>query len=122
MEKRSVAVMIAGHEYRILSDDDEDSLHRVAKQVDEAMRAIRQRTGSVDTLDVAILAALNFAKEILALRGEAPAGRSGRTSGSAGLDPRRLRRLIELAESALEEAEEEAASEPDRGESSVSPS
>jgi cell division protein ZapA (FtsZ GTPase activity inhibitor) len=95
VEKRSVAITIAGQEYRIRSEADEVSLKKVAAHVDATMRTIREKTGTVDSLDVAVLTALNFAREILALR-------EGREGGAdrAVLDPKRLRALIELAEEA----------------------
>ena len=49
--RRSIAVRILGHEYRIRSDADEAQIERVARSVDEAMSRIRERTGTVDTLD-----------------------------------------------------------------------
>jgi len=95
--RRSIAVRILGHEYRIKSDADEESVQRVARYVDETMVRIRERTKTVDSLDLAVLAALNLANDLLAHRNgtEAPAG--------AGLDATRLRALIDLAESALAE-------------------
>jgi cell division protein ZapA len=93
-EKRSVPVVIAGREYRILSDADEDSLQNVAAHVDEAMCTIREKTGAIDSRDIAVLTALNFAREILALKG-------GRNVAGSEAPPDRLRALIDLAESAL---------------------
>lgn len=94
MNKRVVAVHISGHEYRIRSDADEGALQRVASLVDTAMGQIRARTGTVDTLDVAVLTSLNLARELLSLR---------ERSQETALEPdeTRLRGLIELAESAL---------------------
>jgi len=66
--RRSVAIRISGQEYRLLSDADEVWLQKVANHVDAAMTQIRDRTGTVDSLDVAILTALNLAKELLALK------------------------------------------------------
>jgi cell division protein ZapA len=93
--KRSVPVRIRGQEFRIRSDDDEESLQRVAAMLDEAMERVEQRTGAVDSLDVAMLTALNLAREVLELR---QARGQGRPSAP---DAARLRNLIELAESAL---------------------
>ena len=98
--RRSIAVRILGHEYRIKSDAEEESVQRVARYVDETMVRIRERTKTVDSLDLAVLAALNLANDLLARRDEgvAPAG--------PALDATRLRALIDLAESALEEPAE----------------
>jgi len=62
---RSVAVRIQGHEYRIRTDADEASIERVAEYVDATMERIRTRTKTVDSRDVAVLAALNIARELL---------------------------------------------------------
>jgi cell division protein ZapA len=94
--KRSVTVRIRGHEFRVRSDDDEASLERVARYLDETMEKVGERTGTVDSLDVALLTALNLARELVEIR----EGRE--TSGSARIEPKRLRALIELTESALQ--------------------
>jgi cell division protein ZapA (FtsZ GTPase activity inhibitor) len=98
LAKRSVAVRISGQEYRIRSEADEAWLHRVAQCVDVAMTQIRERTGTVDSLDVAILTSLNLAREVLALR-----ARAADAEGSAAdVGDDRLRALIVLAETAIE--------------------
>jgi cell division protein ZapA len=93
MAKRSVSVRIRGHEFRVRSDDDEAALQRVAGYLDETMSKVEEKTGTVDSLSVAMLTALNLAREVVELR-----------EGQQGLggDPKRLRSLIDLAESALE--------------------
>jgi cell division protein ZapA (FtsZ GTPase activity inhibitor) len=93
MSKRSVAVEIAGQSYRIRSDADAASLHRLAAYVDRAMERVRVGTGTVDSLDVAVLTCLNLAREILSLRDR---------EQNAGLPGSRdLRALIERVEAAL---------------------
>jgi len=93
--KRTVSVWIRGQEFRILTDEDEASLQRVARYLDDTMGKVEQRTGTVDSLDVALLTALNLARELVSIR-------EGRLHArSSGLDPGRLRAVIELAESAL---------------------
>jgi cell division protein ZapA len=94
--KRSVLVRILGQEYRIRSDADEASIQRVASFVDETMAKIRERTRTVDTLDLAILASLNLANDLLAARGAAHAA----PDGVEWVDSKRLRALIGVAESA----------------------
>ncbi len=90
--RRSVSVRIRGKEFRVLTDGDEASLQRVAGLLDETMARVERHTGAVDSLDVAMLAALNLARELLELR-----------EGGAlvGADGDRLRSLVEQAESAL---------------------
>ena len=78
MSSNSVAVRIAGKEYRIRSDADEVWLQRVASYVDESFRKIRERTNTVDSLDVAVLAALNLGQELIELR---------EAGSSPGLEP-----------------------------------
>jgi len=68
MSKRSVAVRIAGHEYKILTEGEGDDLRQIARDVDRAMKRVRDRTGTVDTLDVAVLTCLNLAREIIELK------------------------------------------------------
>jgi len=93
--KRAVAVRIRGQEFRILSDDDEAWLQRVASYLDETMATVEERTGTVDSHDVALLTALNLARELVEIREREP---MARVKGPAA---DRLRHLIELAESAL---------------------
>ncbi len=95
MTKRSVSVVVRGHEFRIRSDEDPELLHRVAAYLDDTMAKVEERTGTIDSLDVALLTALNLARELVSIR-------EGRIDGpTSGLDPARLHSLIELAESAL---------------------
>jgi cell division protein ZapA len=95
-EKRSVSVRIRGQEFRIRSDESEESLQRIAGYLDETMKSIEARTGTVDSRDVALLTALNLARELMQVReGRHP-------SLETGVESARMRSLIELAESALE--------------------
>jgi cell division protein ZapA (FtsZ GTPase activity inhibitor) len=89
--KRTVSVRIRGQEFRVRTDDDEASLQRVADHLDATLARVEQRTGTVDSLDVALLTGLNLARELVAVR-------EGRESG---LDPTRLRELTDLAEESL---------------------
>lgn len=91
MSKKSVAVRIAGHNYKILSDGDADSLRKVASYVDQAMDRVRERTRTVDTLDVSVLTCLNLAREILALRDQE----------NVAVEDERMRSLIDRVETIL---------------------
>ena len=95
MAKDSVAVRIAGHEYKIRSDGDADSLREIASYVDRAMGRVRERTGTVDSLDVAVLTCLNLAREILSLHGQQT------PSGAIAIDEDKLRSLIERVERSM---------------------
>ena len=91
-----MTIRIRGQEFRIRTNDDEASLQRVAQYLDDTMAKVEQKTGTVDSLQLAMLSALNLARELVAIR-------EGRAPGevSPGVDPVRLQSLIELAESAL---------------------
>ena len=91
-DKGTAVVRIRGREFRIRGSGDEESLQRIATHLEETMARLEQATRTVDSLDVALLTALNLAREVVELRD----GRRGEAA-----DPRRLRPLIELAESAV---------------------
>jgi cell division protein ZapA (FtsZ GTPase activity inhibitor) len=93
---RSVAVEIQGHQYRIRSDGDDEAIRRLARYVDATMSRVRERTNTVDSRDVAVLAALNIAKDLLAAtEGTGPAGR-----GFLRVEEERVQALVALIESA----------------------
>ena len=94
MATGSVAIRIRGQEYRVRNDGDAESLQRIASYLNETMARIEQRTGTVDSLGVATLTALNLARELVELR----------EGGGVPADTGRLRELIVLAETALEGA------------------
>jgi cell division protein ZapA (FtsZ GTPase activity inhibitor) len=98
--KRTIPVQIGGQEFRIRSEGDAARIRRAAALVDETMARVRARTGTADTLDIVVLAALNIAHRLLAF--EAGGARPFPADASD------LGALIELVESAL--AEEAAAS------------
>ena len=93
--RRSVAVRILGHEYRVRTDSEPAEMQRVAALVEETLARLRDRTGTVDSLDLAVMAALNLARDLLAER--AVRRSDGETAG-------RLRSLTERVEAALREA------------------
>ena len=92
MSKESISIRIRGQEYRVRSDGDPEQLHRIADYLNETMGRVEQRTGTIDSLGIATLTALNLARELVELR----------ESGGGPAEPGRLQELIELAESALE--------------------
>jgi cell division protein ZapA len=97
--KRTVPVEILGQEYRIRSDSDASTIRRAAALVDETMAKVRDRTGTVDTLDIAVLTALNIANHLIALRD----GAAGASQGEK-IHPEDLGKLITLVETAIAEA------------------
>ena len=117
MSQGFVAVQISGQEYKIRSDSEDESLVRIAGYVDRAMKRVREGTGTVDSLDVAVLTCLNLARDILTLRDlQADASRSG-------IEEDRLRALIERVEAAAPAAARDAGAAPmpqsDRAEETI---
>lgn len=54
--------------YRFGDDQDEEYLKKLAAYVDQKMRVVAESTRTVDSLKVAVLAALNIADEMFTLR------------------------------------------------------
>lgn len=98
--KPAVSIRLAGKEYRIRSDASEEWLQKVADHVDKAMQNIRERTNTVDSLDIALLAALNLAREVLRLQSRATGEESMNDVSDA-----RLRNLIDQIELELPAAD-----------------
>lgn len=67
---KNVNVEIMGQSLVVASDDDGQWVRAVAETVDERIRHIRDHTRSVSSVNIAILAALNFADELERLRRE----------------------------------------------------
>ncbi|MGH9703937.1 MAG: cell division protein ZapA [Candidatus Acidiferrales bacterium] len=82
--------------YNVQADGDEAYLKDLAAFVDGKMRNIAESTRMVDSLRVAVLAALNIADELYALR--------KRQSELEGPLKKRVERCVTLVESALESA------------------
>jgi cell division protein ZapA (FtsZ GTPase activity inhibitor) len=94
--KRTIPVRILGQEYRVRSDMEEDAVRRAASLVDETMRRIQGRTGAVDTLHVAVLAALQLAHQVAGV-----GAREAWSEPGPSPDGSRVRALAELIESML---------------------
>lgn len=67
---KGVNVQIMGQSLTVASDAGEEWVRAVAETVDEKIRNIRAGTQTVSSVNVAILAALNFAEELEHLRRE----------------------------------------------------
>jgi cell division protein ZapA len=65
---KGVNVQIMGQSLTVASDAGEEWVRAVAETVDEKIRNIRAGTQTVSSVNVAILAALNFAEELEHLR------------------------------------------------------
>lgn len=100
MDKRTVSLQIAGKEYRVKSDADEEWLQHVAECVDETMGQIRDRTGMVDSFDIAMLACLNLAREVITHR-------EANSSSATTVEEDQLKLLTDAAESALDRLPED---------------
>jgi cell division protein ZapA len=90
-----VQVEIFGQTYSVRAGADPDYVTRLAAHVDAAMREVSRQPGIVDSLKIAVLAALNIADECFRQRMEGEA--DGR-----GLDAR-ARRLADDLSAVLEE-------------------
>jgi len=99
-EKRSVSVMIQGKTYKIRADGDGERVLRAAALLDQTMDRVRQRSATADSIDVAVLAALNLANRLSAEPAAAPPGAAS---------DERVEALIQLVESAVQEREPTAA-------------
>jgi len=91
-----VKIEIYDQFYNVQADGDEAYLKDLAAFVDGKMRNIAESTRMVDSLRVAVLAALNIADELYALR--------KRQSELEGPLKKRVERCVTLVESALESA------------------
>jgi cell division protein ZapA len=87
-EKASlVQVEIFGQTYSVKAGGDAAYVQKLAAFVDEEMKDVSRASGAVDSLRVAVLAALNLADECFRLRQEA----EGKHSTGASLDDRAMR-------------------------------
>ena len=62
-EPQSIRVVIYDQEYFMRGDLNREYIEKLAQYLDTKMRSIAERTRTVDTLRVAMLAALNMADE-----------------------------------------------------------
>jgi cell division protein ZapA len=91
-----VKVQIFDQTYNINSDQDESYVRELAAYVNEKMNAVADSTHTVDSLRVAVLAALNVADELFALRVE-------QREAAAPLR-QRLEKCVELVDQALRQS------------------
>ena len=66
MEKRGsvTQVEIFGQTYSVRADGDSTYIHDLARFVDSRMKEVAERTATVDTTKIAILAALNISDDL----------------------------------------------------------
>ena len=89
-----VQVEIFGQSYSVRAGTDPDYVRRLAAHVDAAMQEVSRLPGTVDSLRVAVLAALNIADECFQLR--------ARVEASGESLEERARRLADELQAALE--------------------
>jgi len=66
--KRSVSVTIGGQRFSLRSDLEDRQVRALAEFVDGKMRDVQKSTRSPDTQSAAVLAAMQIAEELFALR------------------------------------------------------
>ena len=66
--ERNVKIEIYDQIYNVNADGNEEYVRELAAYVDDKMRAVAEATRMVDSLKVAVLAALNIADEMFTLR------------------------------------------------------
>lgn len=67
--KKSYKINILGQELAVSSDADAEHVANVIKLLTEKVEEVSKSANNLKTLDVAILAALNVAEELLELKG-----------------------------------------------------
>jgi len=92
-EGRVIPVEIAGQRYPIRSTLDQEYVARLARYVDEKMRAAADSTPTGDTMRLAVLAALNIADELIRCR-DANRDCNGEIAQRAGEIERLLDRVL----------------------------
>lgn len=80
--------------YNVSADQNEEYLHELAAYVDGKMREVADATRMVDSVKVAVLAALNIADELFSAR--------ARQKDFEGPLRERVQKCVELVEQALE--------------------
>src|ERR1700683_209064 len=68
VRRETLKIDIFDHDYNINADGNEEYVQELAAYVDAKMRAVAEATKTVDSLKVAVLASLNIADEMFALR------------------------------------------------------
>jgi cell division protein ZapA len=89
-----VKIEIYDQSYNVSADQNEGYLHELAAYVDGKMRTVAEATRTVDSVKVAVLAALNIADELFSLR--------ERQQEIDGPLRKRVEKCVALVEKALE--------------------
>ena len=70
VQEQVTTVTIFNQTFRVRSGDNPEYVHELARYVDEKMSEVAEQTPTVDTLKIAILAALNIADDYISTREE----------------------------------------------------
>ena len=97
-----VHVEIFGQTYAVKAGSNPGYVEKLAASVDEQMKAVSRASGAVDSVRVAVLAALNLADECVRLRRELEDTRS-QPRAARGSSDERVKRLAQALGSALDE-------------------
>jgi cell division protein ZapA len=97
-----VHVEIFGQTYAVKAGTDPGYVEKLAAYVDEQMKDVSRASGAVDSLRVAVLAALNLADECLRLRHDVDEARRESHAAGTTVDDR-IARLARTLGSALGE-------------------
>ena len=93
----SKKIQIYGKTYRLKSSSSEVDAEEVAAYVDSRMKELANASSKTSTLDLAILAALNIAQELMELKNQAGAKEEA--------EGEKLRQLIEALDRELQDIE-----------------
>jgi len=93
----SKKIQIYGKTYSLKSSSSEVDAEEVAAYVDSRMKELANVRGKTSTLDLAILAALNIAQELMELKNQAGA--------KEGAEGEKLRQLVEALDKELQDIE-----------------
>jgi cell division protein ZapA len=97
-----VHVEIFGQTYAVKAGSDPGYVQKLAASVDEQMKDVSRASGAVDSVRIAVLAALNLADECVRLRRELEEARS-QPRAPRGAADERVKRLAQALGSALDE-------------------
>lgn len=98
-----VQVEIFGQSYSVKAGEDPSYVERLAAFVDEQMKDVSRASGAVDSVRIAVLAALNLADECWQLRRELERARSAKGQATTTVPDERVRRLAKTLAAALGE-------------------
>jgi cell division protein ZapA len=109
LDPNLIQIEIFGQVYKVRGEEDQGYIEELARYVDSKMQTISETTGTIDSLKVAILAALNIADELFKLQSERESS-----------EERVLTKANELADALDEALKEEDISEPEEARDALS--